>query len=170
MSGKFSAVQKLNKSHNVKCFDCGNLDLNNFVTSYARQNQEKNAATTFVICIESDVVGFYSLATASISPASATQSAKKGMPRHDIPAMLIARLAVDKNYQNSGLGKALLKDALLRGLVASSQIGIRCVLVHAKDAGVAGWYEKFGFEPSPTDALHLILLMSEIQNAFGTHP
>ena len=77
--------------------------------------------------------------------------------------MLLARLAVDQTEQRRGLGKALLKDALLRTSQAAEIAGIRALLVHAKDDEARAWYASFDFEPSPTDAYHLFLLMKDLR-------
>jgi GNAT superfamily N-acetyltransferase len=77
--------------------------------------------------------------------------------------MLLARLAVDRTYQGVGLGQALLKDALHRTAQAADIAGIRALVVHAKDEQARQWYEQFNFDPSPTDPLHLFLLMKDVQ-------
>jgi predicted N-acetyltransferase YhbS len=87
------------------------------------------------------------------------------MPAHPIPVILLARLAVDRRFQGKGLGAGLLKDALLRALNAADAIGIRAVLVHAKDSSATTFYAHFGFAPSPTDPLHLMLLIKDIKHA-----
>jgi GNAT superfamily N-acetyltransferase len=87
------------------------------------------------------------------------------MPRHPVPVMILASLAVDLSHQRVGLGKALLKDALLRTAQAADIAGIRALLVHAKDERARNWYLNFEFEPSPTDPLHLFLLMKDLRAA-----
>ena len=77
--------------------------------------------------------------------------------------MLLARLAVDLTLQGRGLGKALVKDALLRTAAAADIAGIRALLVHAKDDEARGWYEALEFDPSPTDPYHLFLLMKDLR-------
>jgi predicted N-acetyltransferase YhbS len=87
----------------------------------------------------------------------------KGIPNHPVPVVLLARLAVDRRFQGRGVGKGLLRDALLRSLAAAEVVGIRAVLVHAKDQHAADFYGQFGFAPSPTDPLHLMLLMKDLR-------
>jgi len=77
--------------------------------------------------------------------------------------MILARLAVDVHYQNQGLGRALLKDALLRTAQAADIAGIRALLVHAKDDTARQWYLNWEFEPSPTDPMHLYLLLKDLK-------
>lgn len=88
----------------------------------------------------------------------------KGNARHSVPVMILARLAVDLQHQGVGLGKALLKDALMRSAQAASIAGIRALLVHAKDETARQWYLNWEFEPSETDPFHLFLLMKDINN------
>ena len=80
-----------------------------------------------------------------------------------MPAIMLARLAVDDRHQRSGVGRSLLQDALLRCAQAAETIGARVLLVHAKHDAAREWYRKYGFEPSPTDPMHLQLLMKDIR-------
>jgi GNAT superfamily N-acetyltransferase len=108
------------------------------------------------------IVAYYSLAYGSVSREEATQTVRAGLPRHPIPVILLARLGVDSNEQGRGLGATLLKDALLRTIRAAEIAGLRAMLVHAKDDSAKRFYEKFGSEPSPVDAYHLFLRVSDI--------
>lgn len=110
------------------------------------------------------MVGFYSLAVGSIDPESAPSRVKKGLARHSVPVMILARLAVDRKHQRKGLGQALLKDALLRTAQAADIAGIRCLLVHAKDEAARQWYESWEFESSPTDPYHLFLMVKDLKS------
>lgn len=85
------------------------------------------------------------------------------MARHPVLVMILARLAVDKDHQGRGLGKALLKDALLRTAQAADIAGIRCLLVHSKDEAARQWYVSWEFEPSPTDPYHLFLMLEKLK-------
>ncbi len=109
------------------------------------------------------MVGYYALAAASVERAQAPARVSKGLDRHPIPVILLTRLAVDRTQQGKGLGAALLKDALHRSVSASAEIGARAVLVHAKDEEARAFYEHFDVEPSPTDSLHLFLLMKDVR-------
>jgi GNAT superfamily N-acetyltransferase len=94
------------------------------------------------------VVGYYSISTGDVSVEEAPARISKGLARHPIPVILLARLAVDKDAQGGGLGKALLKDALARIAQAADIVGARAVLVHAIDQQAKKFYEHFDFEPS----------------------
>lgn len=116
----------------------------------------------YVVPIEERVVGYYALSAASVEQDDAPTRVRKGLARHPIPVILLARLAVDQSEQGRGLGAALLKDALQRAGSAAGEIGARAVLVHAKDEEAKAFYEHFDFEPSPSDPLHLFLLMKDL--------
>lgn len=162
LSRRYEPVRKLDAADDVRSFDCGQPALNQFLQRFALVNQKANSSQTYVCCCDGMVVGFYSLAVGSVEPASATGRVVKGLARHPVPVMLLARLAVDRNHQGSGLGRALLKDALLRTRQAADIAGIRALLVHAKDEAARNWYLGWGFEPSPTDSYHLFLLLKEM--------
>lgn len=163
MSLSYERVRKLSATDSVEAFDCGKAALNQFLQRYALVNQQANSAQTYVCCLKGEVVGFYSLAVGSVAPENAPTRAVKGVARHPVPLMILARLAVDQHHQGKGLGKALLKDALLRTAQAADIAGIRCLLVHAKDETARQWYESWEFEPSPTDPYHLFLMLKDIK-------
>lgn len=125
----------------VSSFDCGHPALNQFLQRYALVNQKANSAQTYVCCMAGEVAGFYSLAVGSVEPESAPGRVSKGLARHPVPVMILARLAVDGRHQGAGLGATLLKDALLRTLQAADIAGIRTILVHAKDDAARWWFE-----------------------------
>jgi len=164
----FSAVKKLDASHDLDAFNSGKEPLDRFLQRHALVNQKAGSAQTYVVCREEQrVVGYYSLAVGAVEHADAPGRVSKGLARHPIPVMLLARLAIDRSEQGKGLGKALLKDALLRTAQAADIAGIRALLVHAKDDDARAWYEQFDFEPSPTDPYHLFLLMKDLRALLG---
>ena len=163
-SSVYEPVRKLAGSDAVETFDCGQPALNQFLQRFALVNQKSNSAQTYVSCHSGTVVGFYSLAVGSVEPAAAAPRVTKGIPQHPAPVMILARLAVDLQHQGAGLGKALLKDALLRTTQAADIVGIRALLVHAKDETARQWYLNWEFEPSPSDPFHLFLLMKDIKS------
>jgi GNAT superfamily N-acetyltransferase len=162
-AARLESVRKLAATDNVEAFDCGQPALNQFLQRFALVNQRANSAQTYVCCMDGVVVGFYSLAVGSVEPATATERVVKGLARHPVPVMILARLAVDRRHQGSGLGRALLKDALLRTLQAAAIAGIRALLVHAKDDAARTWYLGWGFEPSPSDPYHLLVLLKDLR-------
>ena len=163
ISSSCEPVRKLAASDVVEYFDCGQPALNQFLQRFALVNQKSNSAQTYVSCHSGSVVGFYSLAVGSVEPAAAAPRVIKGIPQHPVPVMILARLAIDLRQQGVGLGKALLKDALLRTAQAADIAGIRALLVHAKDESARQWYLNWEFEPSPSDPFHLFLLMKDLK-------
>ncbi|MFO7877236.1 MAG: GNAT family N-acetyltransferase [Desulfovermiculus sp.] len=163
MTGDYSAVRKLLPADVVDTFDCGQEELNLFLQRYAWVNQKANCAQTYVSCLGQEVVGYYSLAVGSVIQASAPQRVTRGLARHPVPVLILARLAVDVGHQGRGLGRALLKDALLRTVQAADIAGIRALLVHAKDERARQWYASWDFDPSPTDPYHLFLLLKDLK-------
>jgi len=158
-----SPIHKLSVDDITNAFDCGQEELNRFLKKFALTNQAANAAQTYVTCRANRVVGYYSLAVGSVQPEESPPRAVKGLARHPVPVMILARLAVERSEQGTGIGKALLKDALLRTAQAADIAGIRAFVVHAKDEEARRWYEQFDFEPSPTDPLHLFLLLKDLK-------
>lgn len=162
------AIEKLAAAHDLSAFDCGVETLNVWLRRFAFSNQNAGSAQTWVAVEDGRVVGFYSLAVAQIAHEDAGARVAKGMPRHPIPVMLLARLGIALTEQGRGLGSGLLKDAILRTLQAAEIAGIRALLVHAKDESPKRFYEHFGFIPSPTDPLHLLLLLKDARRIAGS--
>ncbi|HEU4655739.1 MAG TPA: GNAT family N-acetyltransferase [Steroidobacteraceae bacterium] len=156
------AIEKLRKEHVLDAFDCGKEDLNRFLKRHALANQLAQSAQTYVVANDVVVVGYYTLAAGSVAHEEATARVKKGLARHPIPVILLARLALDTSMRGRGFGAALLKDALVRTAAAAETIGARALLVHAKDEEAQAFYRHFDFEPSPTDPLHLYLIIKDL--------
>lgn len=164
---RFGDPELLADHHVLEGFDCGVGSLDLWLLEHARQNAAGGSARTYVVVDgERDrVIGYHALAAAAISPAEATARAKRGQPRHPIPAVLLARLAVDRSVQGHGIGGFLLRDAMTRALRASEQIGARVLLVHALHDEARAFYERWGFERSPTDPLNLQLLFKDVRKS-----
>jgi GNAT superfamily N-acetyltransferase len=156
-------IEKLGREHVLGAFDCGQPDLNAWLIKYALQNQSASSAQTYVGLVNDTVVGYYSLAVGQVEYADAPERLRKGLARHPVPIMLLARLAVHKEWQGKGLGRALLRDAILRTVQASAIAGIRALVVHAKDDAAKRNYEQFDFVSSPTDPLHLFVLLKDLR-------
>ncbi len=165
---EYGSIEKLRREHILESFDCGKEALNDFIKRRAWNNQQANSAQTYVLARNCVVSGYYSLTAGAITHEAATERVKKGLARQPIPAILLARLAVDRSLQGRGVGPALLKDALLRAAGAADTIGARAVLVHAKDAEAKGFYEHFDFEPSPSEPYHLLLIMKDVKRILGS--
>ncbi len=163
-SRRLDAIEKLSSRHFVDGFDCGKPALDQFLKRFALVSQHSGATQTYVVCRGTDrVVGYYSLCVGGVDHAEVSDRVRKGLAKHPIPVMLIARLAVDRSEQGRGLGLALLKNALLRTVQAADIAGIRALLVHAKDDEARQWYLNLDFEASPTDPYHLFLLIKDVR-------
>lgn len=160
-------IEPLRPDHALDTFDCGSEELNRFLKRFALVNQKAETARTYVACEGRRVVGYYSLAVGSVLHTEASTRVTKGLARHPIPVMLLARLAVDHQAKGHGMGAGLLKDALRRTAQAADLAGIRALLVHAKDDAAAAFYHHFNFDPSPTDPFHLFLLIKDIRRMLG---
>ena len=160
-------IEKLDRRHAVDGFDCGHDALNRFLARYAFPNQQANASQTYLALSGEEVVGYYTLVVGQVEYEGAPQRLKKGLARHPVPIMLLARLAVSRNRQGQGVGSGMLKDALLRTLAAADIAGIRAFAVHAKDDESKAFYERFDFLSSPTDPYHLFRLIKDIRGSLA---
>ncbi len=152
--------------HDASGFESGHEALDRWLTRYAGQSQRRDAARTFVAADAGAVIGYYALLAGELDHAEATERTRKGMSRHfPIPVAIVARLAVDRRHQGRGIGALLLRDALRRAVLASDQLAIRAVVVHAIDDGAAGFYEHFGFRALSEAPRTLMVTLSELRAA-----
>jgi GNAT superfamily N-acetyltransferase len=154
-------------SHAVDGFDCGVVVLNDYLLSQALADQRAGKSRTFVATRAGRVVAYFSLAAASIAPEEASGRAAKGQGAQAIPAILLARFAVDRSEQGRGVGSAMLVDALARCAQAADIVGVRVVLVHAKDDGARTFYARHDFEASPVNPLQLMVLIKDVRKTLG---
>ena len=168
--GRFGDPEALTDAHDIEGFDAGVASLTTWLREHALQAGRTGSARTFAVTDAHQVgrvVGYHALAAASVERVAATPRAGRGMPGHPVPAILLARLAVDQTVQRRGVGAWLLEDAMRRALSVSEEFGVRVLLVHAIDEGARSFYERFGFEASPTDPLNLQLLTKDIRKTLG---
>ena len=161
---RLQAPERLTSEHAVDDFDSGTPALDDWLKRRALRNEAEGASRTYVICQRTRVVAFYCLANGAVLQAGAPGRVRRNMP-DPIPVMVLGRLAVDRQFQGHGLGKALLRDAVLRTLQAADLAGIRAILVHAKDEKARAFYERCGFLPSPIDPLTLLLPLKDARAA-----
>jgi predicted N-acetyltransferase YhbS len=161
----YSGPEPLRGKHNLDRFCSGEESLDGWLRRQARNAEATGSARVFVTTEDgTHVVGYYALAAGSVEPADATVRLMKGQPaERSVPVVILARLAVDGHHQGIGLGESLLQNALLRTVEAAEAIGVRAVIVHALNRTVAAWYQRYGFEASPTDPLHQILLVKDLR-------
>jgi GNAT superfamily N-acetyltransferase len=164
-------IEALQRTHGIDEFDCGREPLNRFLIRYAFHNQQAGASRTWVVLAgeEEKVVGYYTLVVGQVEYNDAPERLTRGLARHPVPIMLLARLAIATHFQGKGLGAGLLKDAMLRTLEAAEIAGIRAFAVHAKDDAARSFYERFDFVPSPSDPWHLFRLLKDVRAALKSH-
>jgi GNAT superfamily N-acetyltransferase len=152
--------------HDASEFQCGNEGLDRWLVSYAGQSERRDAARTFVLTDAAVVIGYYALLAGELDHEQATEQTRKGMLRHyPIPVATLARLAVDHRHQNRGLGATLLRDALRRVALASEQLAVRAVVVHAVDERAARFCEHFGFRALCVTPRTLMVTLAELRAA-----
>lgn len=156
-------IEKLCRDHRVEPFDCGKEPLNRFLVRFAYQAQLSGSSQTYVALANDEVVGYYTLVFGDVAFDDAPERLRKGMARHPIPLMILARLAVAASWAEKGIGSGLLKDAMLRTLAAAEIAGLRAFAVHAKDEDARSFYQHFGFVEAPSDPLHLFLLLKDLR-------
>lgn len=165
-AGKLSAPQKLSELHQLEHFQSGEESLDRWLKQRAKKNERDGASRTYVVCSENQVVGYYCLANGAIASQIATGKTRRNMP-DPIPVMVIGRLAVDKNWQGRGIGKALLRDGILRILQAAEIAGIRAILVHAISEAAKQFYERCGFTASPMEPMTLMITIADAEKSLG---
>lgn len=168
---RYSAVQPFSPDHEVESFDCGSPAQSNWLRKRALEAHQSGTSRVYVVCLGGTrrVVGYHALAAGSVERESAPGRVQRGTGRHPIPVILLTRLGVDLAEQGRGLGTALVKDALQRVASAGHQIGVRALLIHAESDEARRFYVHLAeFEPSPTDPLHLFLLMKDLKATIGT--
>jgi GNAT superfamily N-acetyltransferase len=147
-------------THDTSRFDCGKLALNDWLR-YSAGRSEGRSARCYVLSSRNVVVGFYCLAAGAVQHDGAPRKLRQNMP-NPTPVVIIGRLAVDKAYQGKGVGRGLLKDALLRITKASELVGARAVVVHAVDQEAIPFYARYGFRAFPIGNQTLYLPIDEI--------
>ncbi len=160
MGKRINSPSPFIKEYDVESFSCGNSQLDEWLKKRALKNEKNHASRTFVICDENKVIGYYALAAGSVFCAEVVGRISRSMP-DPIPVMVLGRLGVDTKFQNKGLGRGLLKDAILRTLEVSKIAGIRALLVHALDAKAASFYEKTGFLRSSLNNVTLAITLND---------
>lgn len=157
---RYSRPGPIREDDDVAAFHSGEPTLDTYLRACALANHLQRASRCFVTCHTGRVVGYYALASAGVQRRNAPGRMRRNMP-DPVPVILLSRLAVDSKEKNRGLGKHLLRDAIARCVQAADVIGVRAILVHALHDEARAFYAHFDFEPSPTDPLHLLLLIQD---------
>jgi GNAT superfamily N-acetyltransferase len=164
------AEAPLGRQHDRKAFDCGEAALNEYLMRYARQNHESGGAKTFLaspVDEPSRVLGYYTLAPASLTYARVPSIVTRGLGRYEVPVFRLGRLAVDRTVQGQGLGGQLLLAAGKRCLVVAEQVGGVALLIDAKSERAAAWYRGYGAVALEDAPLSLILALATIAAALS---
>jgi GNAT superfamily N-acetyltransferase len=159
----------LNERHDLTAFACGEVALDDWLRRRALANQASGASRTYVLCEGAWVIGYYRLASGAIAMADAPSRVRRNMP-DPIPMIVLGRLAIDRAAQGKGIGKLLLRDAILRTHQAAAIVGIRGMLVHALSPAAKRFYESCGFQVSPSEPMTLLLALKDAAAILGEGP
>lgn len=154
-------IEPLNISHRLEGFDSGKPAIDKWFRERSLQASLSNSAKTFVLIHDDEVIAFYSLTVGEIVNAEASARLKAGMSNLSIPVLLLARMAVHKDFHGRGIGKSLLRDAILRTFAISQNAGVRALTTHPVDDGARQFYLKFGFSENPHRPNELYLLLKD---------
>ncbi|MGO4917533.1 GNAT family N-acetyltransferase [Pseudogemmobacter sp. W21_MBD1_M6] len=160
------APEPLNDTHQMDAFTSGAPTLDGWLQRKARTNQMSGASRTYVVCRGDQVVGFYAVAAGSVSHDLLPRKLKQNMP-DPIPVIVLGRLAIDLTEQGNGLGRALLRDAVLRVSAAAHEVGIAAILVHALDDRAKDFYISCGFAGTAAEPMTLIARIADIKALLG---
>jgi predicted N-acetyltransferase YhbS len=165
----YGRVESLSRDHETGEFDCGSDIQTTWLRRHGLQAHQSDTSKVYVVCLAGSqrVVGYYALAAGSVGHESVSPRISKGLGRYPIPVILLTRLGVDVHEQGKGLGSGLVRDALLQTASIADRVGVRALLIHAETPTAAEFYRRIdpGFQPSPTDALHLVLLRKDLRAA-----
>lgn len=153
------APERLTDAHDLSAFTSAEPALDEWLRKRAL-GSEGRTARTYVVCAGRRVVGFYVLANGGVQRSVATPKVRRNAP-DPVPVMVLGRLAVDKGWEGQRLGKAMLRDAVLRTLGAAEVAGMGAILVHAISERAKGFYLRFGFTPSDIEPMTLMITLGE---------
>ena len=162
-------VLALQKEHERQNFTCGSPALDRYLKNQALQDSDKRVAAVFALVQPpaSQVLGYYTLSASTIHADEVPPEFARKLPRYpQLPVTLLGRLAIDQGLKGQGMGQFLLMDALHRSLQAAAGIAARAVVVDAKDALAADFYQDFGFIPLNLSISRLFLPMKTIATLF----
>ncbi len=152
----------ISRDHRLAEFECGEASLDEWLKRRALKNQASGASRCFVICEGADVIGYYSLSAGAIDHAGSPKALRRNMP-DPLPILLLGRLAVDRRRHNQGLGRALLRDAMLRAANVAGNAGVAAILVHALSDAAKQFYLSSGFVESPLQPMTLLMTLETVR-------
>ncbi len=157
-----SPPASLSVEHLLDGFECGELSLSEWLRKRALKNQASNTSRCFVICDDHTVIGYYSLSAGGINHEAVPKVMRRNMP-NPLPVLLLGRLAIDQRYHNQGLGRALLRDAMLRAVHIASDTGVFAIMVHALSEQAKRFYLSRGFVESPLQSMTLLMTLATVR-------
>jgi GNAT superfamily N-acetyltransferase len=162
-------VESFQKKHERSAFSCGQPTLDDFIRTRVSQYEKRRLGKTYVAIVPGNlqVIGYYTLSAGAVAFKQLPSKATQKLPKHPVPVVLLARLAVDQSFQGKRLGESLLLDALQRALDLSANLGIHAVEVDAVDLAAGAFYQKYGFIPLLDDPLHLYLPIKTVEIVLG---
>lgn len=166
--GQFTGPVLLAPEHEVHAFDCGSPAQTEWLRRWARIAQSADTGRIYVTTPpdSSKVVGYYALATGAVAQADAPAKVRTGAGRYPISVIILTRLGVDLSAQGHGVGRAFVRDALLRVEQAADLVGVRALLIHAESDAARNFYQRVAeFEESPSERLHLLLSLKDLRIA-----
>lgn len=166
----YGPIEPISTDHLTDDFDCGSVAQTDWLRKHALQSHRTDSSKVRVIARLSDrrVVGYYALSAGSVERETAPPRVARGMPKYPVPVVVLTRLGVDLSVQRRGLGRALLRDVLIRVANAADEIAARALLIHCQDEAARDFYRRFAeFEESASDPLHLFLVMNDLRKTLG---
>ena len=161
-----AAPEPLADHHQLAGFNCGIAVLDDWLKRRALANQASGASRTFVVSEAGKVIGYHALASGAVNAAATPGRFRRNMP-DPVPVAILARLAIDREHQGRGIGRALFRDGAMRVTQAADVIGIRGILVHAISDDAKAFYLALGFEPSPIEPMTLLVTLADIRKSLG---
>ena len=162
MGGLTTGPERLSPEHAIQAFHSGADALDGWLKRRALHNEREGASRTYVVCADGRVVGYYSLATGSVTGAVVPGRVRRNMPE-PIPVIVLGRLAVDLAWQGRKVGQSLLSDAIRRTLSAADVAGIRALLVRALSPDAKRFYERYGFQECLEQPMTLVLMLRDVR-------
>jgi GNAT superfamily N-acetyltransferase len=154
-----SPPELLSAGHALDRFECGEKSLDDWLKTRALKNQASGASRCFVVCDGDAVIGYYSLSAGGIHHEAAPKPMRRNMP-DPLPVLLLGRLAIDRRHQNRGLGRAMLRDAMLRAVHVAGNAGVFAMMVHALSEQAKRFYLSRGFVESPLQPNTLMMTLA----------
>ena len=151
----------------VENFDSGNQNLDTWFIKHAKQAGGSGSAKTYVVFDDDTPVAYYSLTVGQVEQSEVPKRVAQGMGNYHIPVIILARMAVSKNYQGKNIGRGMLQDAIKRSLMVANEVGVRAIITHPIDDKAESFYKHFGFEESPLRENQLVLLLKDAKRVLS---